>query len=171
MKYVLAIDPGIRGSGIAEFCGGELIRARYVANPSPPKENIGARALFMAREIFNTCGGVHEIVIEWPKVYARGKSQGDPADLLPLVGVGMAVAGLVGARFGVIVRSYEPSEWKGQIPKGAAFVGRVKLRLEGTERSAIDLPIGSLAHNVWDAIGLGLHHLGRFERVRVFPKG
>jgi hypothetical protein len=29
---------------------------------------------------------------------------------------------------------------------------------------------GALSHNVLDAVGIGLHHLGRLDRFRVIPR-
>ena len=108
------------------------------------------------------------LVIEWPQVYRAGKSKGDPADLLPLVGVGMCLAGLLhpGA-----IKSPTPAEWIGQLPKSttgdpwaSARGQRIGSRLSDVERGRV-VP----SHDAVDAVGIGLYCLGRLERRRVFP--
>jgi len=98
-----------------------------------------------------------ELVIEIPQVYVRARSKGDPNDLIML-------AGLVGAFvycFGNASKLYRPAEWKGQVTKEITEQ-RARKRLSPDELSRIELPSAKgLHHNVWDAVGLGLHHLGR----------
>jgi hypothetical protein len=101
-------------------------------------------------------------VVERPQVYTVGK--GDPNDLVPLAGIGAAFA----SRFDRF-KWYLPKEWKGQLPKGIAFEKRILDRLDTLEIAEI-IPAGSLTHNIYDAIGIGLHHLGRFQRRRVFAR-
>lgn len=167
---VLCIDPGIRGSGAALFSstGKQLVRAAYVKSPARAG-NGPAECLSMAHAIKAWCVfyGVdcspERLVVEWPRVYTTSKMQGDPNDLLGLVGVDCALAGLLC----VPVERYFPDEWKGQAPK-EVMNERVKLRLSADELARIDAP-ASLLHNVLDAVGIGLHYLGRLQRTRVFP--
>jgi hypothetical protein len=56
---------------------------------------------------------------------------------------------------------YEPSAWKGSVPKDV-MIERIKRRLSPEEHARVDLPRAkSLHHNIWDAVGIGLYHLKR----------
>jgi len=166
----LYVDPGIRGSGAALFdASNQLIAAAYVKNPE--REGNGpAECVSMARAIveWSKLGWVQprklsRLAVEWPRIYTAGKLQGDPNDLAGLVGVDCALAGILS----IPVKRYFPDEWKGQTPKDV-MNARVLERLTEAEKTRITSP-PSLLHNVLDAIGIGLHDLGRLTRQRVFP--
>lgn len=172
---VIAVDPGIRGCGVAVFdwssgaVYSELAKAEYVRNSSVPDAPARAlAAVLMAYAVMTAVGPVREddqVVLEWPRVYwsriRSGAARGDPNDLLPLA----AVCGALATRG--VPHCYAPSEWKGQLPKDVCR-GRVRARLNAAEREVLDAAERaagkSLAHNVADAVGLGLHHLGRWAR-------
>jgi hypothetical protein len=99
------------------------------------------------------------LVIEKPQVYQSMKV--DPGDLIDLAIVVGRIIGLSGRE----VTLYKPSQWKGQTPK-AIHHERIKKLLSADELSRVVLPKAkkTLGHNVWDAIGLGLFHLGRAGR-------
>jgi hypothetical protein len=40
---------------------------------------------------------------------------------------------------------------------------RIQSKLSVAEAKTIDLPAKSYQHNVWDAAGIGLHHLRRLK--------
>lgn len=112
------------------------------------------------------------VAFEWPQIYQRhgSKSKGDPNDLPGLAGVGMAVAGLLGVEpYPVDVRTFVASEWKGQLPKHVCE-HHIKRTLTASESKI--LPLFS-QHDTIDAIGIGLHALGRMalstSRHRVLP--
>lgn len=92
----------------------------------------------------------------------------DPNSLLALCGVDAALA----VAFNVDnVFSYLPSEWKGQMTKAACH-HRIQSRLSDAELRVwfeAEARHGSLVHNVWDAVGIGLHHRGRLKPRRVIP--
>jgi hypothetical protein len=190
MSFLLAVDPGIRGVGAALFewqkegSPNWLLRAAsYVRNPA--REGNGPReCAAMARgvdrwlsSVWNGIGGfachdlIDTIALEWPQVYRQGQLKGDPGDLLPLAGVDAAIAALAPS---VQIKHYLPREWKGQLPKGAVFEGRVMDRLSTSELAILNETLRgltpSLHHNVWDAVGLGLFRLGRFDQKRVFAR-
>ncbi len=110
--------------------------------------------------------GIVILAVEWPQVYTRSKSKGDPNDLLPLAGVAMCLAG----HLDVEVRSYRPAEWIGQCPKketGDPLVsprGQLVWRHLSTKERATVL----VSHDSIDAIGIGLFALGRL-RMHVYP--
>ncbi|NOJ83830.1 hypothetical protein [Myxococcus xanthus] len=67
-------------------------------------------------------------------------------------------------------RSVYPRDWKGSLDADA-FIERIKQRIDAAEHLRVELPsYSSLHHNVWDAIGIGLHALGRLAPHRVFPR-
>ncbi len=178
LMYMLSVDPGIRGCGIACFADGVLYGAAYVESPLQRSDLDVAACVAMARAVVAYCawstpGGFDEVVCEWPQIYTPGKMKGDPNDLPPLVGVDCAICASYPNAKHV---SYRPAEWKGGLPKFGKsgenpMEQRVMLRLDEKERAAIWWPSAkSLAHNVTDSLGLGLFHLGRFERYRVIAR-
>lgn len=172
MSVLLALDPGIRGAGVAIFVDGQLTRCAYVKNEM--KKGSGpAECVTMADAVDEWISGkeIDEVIVEWPRVYQRGggRTKGDPNDLLALVGVDCA---LVAFLMPNDVSHVEPSQWKGQMTKEVVEV-RVRSRLAPSEMIALDegaREAKSMAHNMVDAVGIGLHHLGRFERFRVIAR-
>ncbi len=109
-----------------------------------------------------------QLVIELPRVYAASHQKGDQNDLIQLAGV----VGMLGGSLPGIAsrRSIYPRDWKGSLEPDA-FIERIKQRLDAAEHLRVELPsASSLHHNIWDAIGIGLHALGRLGPRRVFPR-
>lgn len=171
MSRLLAVDPGIRGCGFSFFNDGRLVAAAYVKSIER-RGNRAHEAVQMARsvlDVFKYTEAPNELAVEWPQVYASriraGVTKEDPNDLLALTAVDAAIAALLN----VPVTSYFPAEWKGQLTKEACRQ-RIETRLSDDELRTADAAAReakSLDHNMWDAIGIGLHHLGRFARRRV----
>lgn len=169
---ILAVDPGLRGCGCALFTlNGSLAAVDYVSGSAAPLERSVAAAS-TARSVWRwvcrlTPLSTAELVLEWPQVYyARiraGGARTDPNDLLGLAAVdGALVAASPRAR----VTHYLPAEWKGQQNKEACRA-RIRSRLDAREMGLLDIvKPASKAHNAWDAVGIGLHHLGRLGRRR-----
>ncbi|MEO9195847.1 MAG: hypothetical protein ABI445_19510 [Polyangia bacterium] len=178
MKWLISVDPGIRGCGVAIFNDAKLVSAAYVKNPRLAGGGPDA-CVDMAREVYAhfaaTFGGPFwsvDLAVEWPRVYASriraGSSKGDPNDLLALCGVDAAVALILEPDE---TTAYAPSDWKGQLEKDTCHA-RIRSRLSPAELAVFEsVRPKSLAHNAWDAVGIGLHHLGRglvgAGRVRV----
>jgi hypothetical protein len=168
-SYLVSLDPGIRVSGLAVFRDSVLIHARILKNPT--KEARGPTAWWtMAGEAVNAFRnatawfpGVAPVVFvtEVPQVYRFGNRKVDPDDLIQLAGVG----GAVGASLKpAAAHGYYPRQWKGSVDKDV-MVRRILGRLSRAERAAIAPCTASLKHNVVDAIGIGLHHLGRLHEA------
>ena len=171
---LVTIDPGIRHVGVALFAGELLIRAALVRSPCT-RGNGAAECLAVAWEVAawvsRAEAGVDHVGVEWPRIYTVEKSKGDPNDLLALVGVGTAIGALLAVDHELLpdaVTSVHPDEWKGQVPK-ATMTRRILDRLSPAERALIE-DAGTLTHNVVDAVGIGLHTLGRLERRRVIAR-
>jgi hypothetical protein len=165
---LISFDPGLREAGLAVFIEGRLAFACLVRNPEARKRD-GPAWRLMGREVFRVIYDNHIIkrniwdstlASEIPQVYQEGKSAGvDPSDLTNLSGVVGAVIGYLNPDQ---VFTYLPREWKGQIPKDK-HQPRIISRLDKEETAvlnAVRCPKGKL-HNVVDAIGVGLFHLGR----------
>ena len=174
MSTILAVDPGVRGCGVALFVhsltGERLRRAAYVRNPHKTGDGMGevesmARAV---RDSFDrmACVTFDRLVLEFPQVYTGARAKGDPRDLLALAAVDGAICGFVHHTEAVRVL---PREWKGQVDPDV-LIERVKARLLPAEIAAVELPCASLAHNVWDAVGLGLFSVGRFHAHHVIAR-
>lgn len=161
----LAVDPGIRGCGYAYFEGARLYSAGYIPNTIRTGDGMIA-IVEMARSIHAVFGGVDALAVEWQQIY-RGKSVG--ADLLPLSGIVSALAALCCQVRPIPIARYLPHEWKGNITPEAMIL-RIKSRVS-QDGAKLYPPRESLAHNMWDAVGIGLHHLGRLQPRRVIARG
>jgi hypothetical protein len=167
---VLAIDPGLRGCGVALYRASILVEAAYVRGPvagrGPEAWGIMADNVLLAFQASRLAKPL-DVVLESQKIYTVGKSQGRPDDLLELRGV-MATIARDYATLGGRVVSYLPSEWKGQVPKEVHH-RRLQAAVSPTERTIINQALhglaASLAHNVWDAVGLGRAHLTKQRRA------
>ncbi|MCP3163313.1 hypothetical protein [Myxococcus qinghaiensis] len=177
-KFV-SIDPGLRHCGVAVFAVPEHERASLLAAglPKNPERQDGELSLaswaamaFAVREWLRPRVGDEpfQLVIEMPRVYAAAHQKGDQNDLIQLAGV----VGMLGGFLTNVAsrRSVYPREWKGTVDADA-FIERIKQRLDAVEHLRVELPsAASLHHNVWDAIGIGLHALGRLAPRRIFPR-
>jgi len=168
---IVAVDPGLRGCGVAEFVGGELQRAAYVKNPVESGRGYEAhRRMGDAVREWAWERGCALLLIEHPRVYPGSAQQkGDLNDLLDLTGVGGAIA----ARMGVsgsnpAIETVFPSDWKGQVPKDM-MTERIRRCMTEEERVRIAKCPASLMHNVLDGCGIGLYKLGRLNKKGIYP--
>jgi hypothetical protein len=153
---LLSVDPGVNGCGCALWSDyGRLVAAKYVRVKKHADAVDQYRAL--AQNVRTTFDGADSLILEVPRVYQGSKQKGDPNDLVSL---GVVVGLLVGV-FGKPAKTVFPYEWKRQLPD-AVCSARVMSRLDETERTVIELPGKTLAHNVLDAVGIGLHGVGRY---------
>lgn len=151
MSSLLAIDPGNPGWHSSEGASGWAVfdeRVLTRAGHGPPTR----------------IPGVTELVIEIPVVRRMGKSKGRPSDLIDLA----FVAGMwAGCQPSVeTVAKYRPEQWKGQLPKHICHARACAVlspaELEHVPRLAKTR--GQL--DMYDAISIGLVHLGRLPFVR-----
>lgn len=171
---LLAVDPGKRACGCALFRSGtkELARAALVdgAEAANGPEAWVATAIAVARW---ASPGIEAVVIERPGAYGRDLPS-RTLNLQELVAVGAAVCALFPDAVHI---AYFPRDWEGALKRPASHreadpvAERVRGRLSPGERARVLLPAPSRAHNVWDAVGIGLKALGRFEPQRVYARG
>ncbi len=158
-SFHLSLDPGLRGIGMALWCADALLDARYIASKAPRSErNLGALLSSLAESVRAEIPPVRAVTLECPQVYRAGLQKGDPNDLIAISLVAGLVSGIVGAQE---IKTLAPREWKGQVPK-EIMQKRIVARLSEEELACVALPSAKgLAHNVWDAVGIGLSGLGR----------
>lgn len=151
MIDVLSIDPGVRRVAFAIFSAGVLRRAVLL--------NIDGDA-----GLYALPSAPLDVVIEMPRVYPVSRQKGDPNDLLRLA----RVVGRLQEHYlreGKVVHLVEPRTWKGTLAK-EAMTERIRGRLAPAELARMAPVAKSLEHNVLDAVGLGLHVLGRLAPGR-----
>jgi hypothetical protein len=173
---LLAVDPGLKYPAAAAFNCGVLLAASRVRLPRELADLDGVDRGERCRQVAeHVCawavgafgGALPELVVcEFPQIYTREKSKGDPnTSLVPLAGIDVAIA----ARLCVRVVAPYPGEWVGQIPKatsGPAWVsvrGRIiRSRLLPGEFERIEE-----THDAVDSVGVGKWILGMLGKT--FP--
>lgn len=175
MTTLVTLDPSIRAPGVAVFVDGVLKRAGGLTVPFDEETRAERCALAVATIMvwlhqespFPAFGC--EFACEWPVIYPVGSTGATarPNDLFGLAGVSAGVAVVLRASK---VASYLPREWScgtskvlqhkqaHTSPRGRRVMGR----LSPAERALVPFN-----HDAVDAIGIGLHHLGRFDPKRV----
>lgn len=159
MSALLAVDPGLRGSGCSLWLAGLLHRAEYVVGSKTGTRAEAWTQMYYAIWERVKDYRVDELAIEFPTTYGGKASRGDTRDLLDLASVvGAICAGFLHAK----IKVYLPAEWKGQCDTDKIILPRVLKRLSEQEQARIVWPSAkSLRHNVTDGIGIGLVHLKR----------
>lgn len=186
MTCLLAIDPSLSSCGCAIFHGPTLVRWARVTR-EVTTETPAVRAVAIARRILEwsaaTMSRIDAVAHEWPQIYRAAKSAGDPNDLVAMAAVVAAVVVVLPPPIAHL--AYTPAEWIGQLPKTMRVVGGRKRR-KPRKGEEWETPRGRLIakvltpaeraiaeganHDAIDAIGIGLHALGRLRAaMRVFP--
>ena len=158
MSLLISVDPGSKLAGVAVWDDSELQEAFMVKGSAWYDTAINVRRHFDAYYPEEIWSGM-QVIVERPQVYHQSKQVGDPNDLITI----SLMAGAVGILLGEhgAIHTVLPQAWKGSVPK-PAMVERIKARLSPDEVGRVELPSAkSLQHNVWDAVGIGLHHLNR----------
>lgn len=155
---IFTLDPGVKCAGCALFeDDGELTYAWLVEG----KDWVSTANEVVRTFPVNACV-VGEFVFEHMQVY-KETSPGIADDLILL----SLMAGRVSGMLSTWVRkvtSYTPATWKGQIPK-KIMIERIKKSLSSEEFLRVETPRAqSKAHNVFDAVGIGLFHLRKKRR-------
>jgi hypothetical protein len=160
---LISCDPGLRVLGLAVFYKGDLVHAELVKNPvlkARGPEAWWGMATAARLKLKDGWLAPDMYVVEVPQVYRFGGASTDPDDLIQLAGIGGAVGSIIKP---TSARGYYPRQWKGQVPK-EIMIKRIETKLASQEVAAIVKCPPSLRHNVVDAIGIGLFHLGRLGK-------
>ncbi len=189
---LLAIDPSLRSLGASLFEGPELVACTRIIAAMGTDVEVGVRCLGLASQVNTWITGlrarIDSLVFEWPQIYSekQHKSKGDPNQLVPLAGIGMAVASMLAVRGTLAdLRTPTPHDWVGQCPKVCPKChGKAAKKCKVCEGSAWKTPRGrriracatpaELArvpdqHDAIDSFGIGLWGVGRFKLVQIFP--
>lgn len=157
---LISVDPGVHKMAVADWKDGILSSAYNIIAP---------RELMSREELIRYWGQYPpfpDLVGEFPFIYPKGhgskKSDSvDPNDIVLLAAC--AAAFYSGFRD---LTLYLPSEWKAQVPKNICRQ-RIEAELSAEEKECIHK--GGPMHDIYDAIGIGLFHLGRLGRGMVRP--
>lgn len=134
----------------------KLIRAWLARSTTTPKDNIGERWRSVIKAVGT--GNVETLIIEYPQIYRM--SRGDNNDLLNLATV---IGGIIQSFTEANVIRLLPHQWKGNEKKETLTL-KIQTKLSLEELTRVEIPRAkSLAHNMWDAIGIGLYY---FDRLR-----
>lgn len=173
---MLAVDPGLRGCGMALGVGHATPVGRWVLDEflwagfavSTCKDKRGppawaamsfAAVLAGAQRAVTAAGALPiHVVIERPQIYQGGLQKADPDDLMELMGVvGYLTADFMGDRYGFNVHAVRPKEWKGNMDKK---VHQTRLK-QGFPKAWLPR-MQSKNNHVWDAVGMLMHGGGVF---------
>jgi hypothetical protein len=160
VSTILTCDPGTEGCALGIYVADQLIAATLCALPG------GLRDLRMLRDhALAFCGHCPDtIVVEqmWARHEAGAKGKSQTEKILVLQAIGGYVAGMYSSARPVFV---PPHVWKGNVPKEIHHM-RVRKALNERELAILielEKRYGKKAHNVRDAIGLGLFQTGRLR--------
>jgi Holliday junction resolvasome RuvABC endonuclease subunit len=157
--HILSIDPGLSGTGWAEWWDGKLTRVGVVPATKTPESGLLAdqceQVADRLKRMLDKPLFMDEVYIEMPQMMTNVKG------IAAQAGAVYKLAFLVG----YLAREFLPgtvhtvtvAEWKGQLPKDV-----VQRRIERDlgKRTCEKLNIKSHA---WDAVGIGLWAVGRWR--------
>lgn len=171
MSRLIAIDPSMTRIGVAIFDDGDLTHTHVVRGSTPTDMDRVERIGRIAQETLALFAheACEHMVFEWPQIYERAKSKGDPNSIMLLAGVCAAIGAQMQIAHGTQLHSYKPKEWAGNVPKDTTVSGckfspravRIRRRLSIQELVVWDL---AKYDDEIDAIGIGLKWLGRYEK-------
>jgi hypothetical protein len=159
MHSMMAIDPGLTGTGVAIWKGSNHrpVHAEIVHSRGALSDHWLGRVNHIAVQVQELAmeHSVREIVCEMMEMHQSARAQmmwkaGDFQRTLILIG---AIYGMTEA-FVIHFRLTPPSEWKGQLPKSVT-INRVKRAIGPDVCRRLDLD-----KHAWDAVGIGLWHRG-----------
>lgn len=143
MGLLLAIDPG-KNTGYAWFRDGLLFKCGLDDEDYSSPFAWGDPTAF-------------DCVCEFPFVYPGGRGKGDGNSLLSVARIAGRLTALVPESR---LKFVYPRSWKGTVDK-AVMCQRILDRLSEQEKRCLPKVPKSKLHNVIDAVGIGLHELGR----------
>ena len=162
-KRLISIDPGLGGTGWALWTGSKTPDAVGIVRDTARDEILSVRCWEMKEKLFKALSSADRgwwrtssfVYIEMPQ--HMGGRKGIAAQAGSVYVLTFLVGYLAARLHPATVITVNPMEWKGQLPKDV-----VQRRIERTLglKKCKDLNIKTHA---WDAVGIGLFALGRFE--------
>lgn len=156
MKNMLTIDPGMN-TGLALWNGDDLLAVHQITvkhrNKAEDFQELGDQF----REFLSEAGWLDVVAIEYPGLWAgsavsmASAASGDLMKLSVMVGVLLGSIYAEELCTGAAILLPSPQDWKGQLPKEG-----VEMRV----RRALGRSWSTTHMN--DAVGIGLHILGKF---------
>lgn len=162
---IVCIDPGISpkgGTGIAWFGMDGVLRKASLLRP-PVVQDLAERVRQTSLCIA-PASDVTLCIVEWPQIYAGAPE--NPNHLLGLTAMAMAIVTRLNPSECLSVL---PREWKGTLDADV-MTERIKARLAPEEHARVDPCPPSLAHNIFDSVGIGLWYFKRLDRKRVIRR-
>lgn len=162
-RVTFAFDPAIRCTGWAVFYDEDLVDhgMAFTKSTSPMEERIDQ----IVNALVPNCPyDPTDLAIEFPMVYGRPPKGTNSNDLIAVA----AVAGAILRTFNWVTERTKiycpPRQWKGTIKK-EVMIERIKKLMTEEELESFSAKKYSetYAHNVLDAIGIGMHYLGRLR--------
>lgn len=151
MSLICAVDPGLRGAGLAIFDAGTLVLGCYVVNPERVARGPRAWSAMAGALLDQYPLAADHVVVEMPQFDGRTWSSG--SDIFEVVGVvGVVLASFAGRT--ETAMSVTPGEWAGLVPKTVRHA-RLMAELSFEEKKMIE-GAGALTHNTLDAVALGI---------------
>ena len=149
----VSIDPGVDylaaawwdGGGVALTDRGLSLRSMQVRAAQLIKRHDWGKVHFGP--------GYDLVIIERPQIYRHGKAKTKDVEGL------LIASGEIASHFKDVVW-YRPAQWKGQQPK-PAHQKKIKDALSEIELQVLQGFAKKELVHIWDAVGLGLYHLGR----------
>lgn len=163
-RRLVAVDPG-KCAGVALYEDAKLVHATVAEGNWSDSTDIIERILFKHKFIGPRIRKRFDMIVEVPVM--RGNGGKVENDLIPLILMAGALWGqLSKTRMGQFIR-VKPEDWKGRKDKLVMVEHRIIPRLTESEKAKVDPKIDKLKtkrHNMYDAVGIGLHRLGRLKR-------
>jgi hypothetical protein len=153
--FVIAVDPSLNSLGWASWFTEKSLRTGLPTDVGLLKakrsKGLVGRSIWLGDQLHTIIDGRECVIVcEMPAYHGSmmGWAAGDLQKLVFLVG---ALAGYFNRLRFVPVT---PNEWKGQLPKKVVINRLIKRFGPGATRH--------WEKDVWDAVGIGLYHLGKF---------
>ena len=163
MKSFISVDPGLSGTGYAVWTNNRkpMYTGIVVPNKSIPKSSLTTlppRGQSLYNQLYAIWGAmtINKVnaritVVEWPEFFqtSGGRVSAERGDLIKLT-MAASIVCCVAWDCEHTVKMVPPRVWKGQLPK-KLVITRIKRMIKGANYNSHE----------WDAVGLGLHHLGK----------
>jgi hypothetical protein len=156
---IICIDPGSKKAGVSLFEEDGTLMTAWLAVGADWRETADN---IMRKMPVSMCR-VNSVVVERMQYYEG--SDVPVEDLITLSLMAGRVTGLFSGWVGENTFTYLPKQWKGQVPKDI-MIARIISKLTPAEVRRVQLPKTKVGQkDVWDAVGIGLHHLRKKRRA------